>query len=159
GHSAWIYAKAVVAQHLIGAAWDRAKAGDVVSKPWWWADTYPVARLTLGGRQPSRAEEPEPTTLKVLDGSSGRNLAFGPSHDAASVMPGEPGNSVIEGHRDTHFSVLKNLEAGDFILVERAGGHRESFVVTDLRVADSRRFRIALDSDTPRLTLVTCYPF
>ena len=36
-------------------------------------------------------------SLVVLEGSSGRNLAFGPTHDAASVLPGERGNSVIAG--------------------------------------------------------------
>jgi len=95
----------------------------------------------------------------VLEGSSGRNLAFGPTHDPASVLPGETGNSVIEGHRDTHFGALQVLRVGDVIRVERSGGRRESFVVVDLHVADSRFSRIALESDAPRLTLVTCYPF
>ena len=34
-----------------------------------------------------------------------------------------------------------------------------SFAVVDVRVVDSRRVRIMLDADVPRLTLVTCYPF
>lgn len=145
GHSAWIYAKAFVAQRLIEVAWERMGA-----KPWPWADTYPVARLTLGR---------ESGSLMVLEGSSGRNLAFGPTHDPASVLPGETGNSVIEGHRDTHFGALQALRVGDVIRVERPGGRRESFVVVNLHVADSRFSRIALESDAPRLTLVTCYPF
>jgi sortase A len=31
--------------------------------------------------------------------------------------------------------------------------------VSDVRVVDSRRTRIALAAEGPRLTLVTCYPF
>jgi sortase A len=31
--------------------------------------------------------------------------------------------------------------------------------VANVRVVDSRRSRIVLDGDVPRLTLVTCYPF
>lgn len=148
--SGWIYAKAFVAQQLIGSAWERAQAGDHDAKPWWWADTHPIAKLTL---------ERESRELMVLEGSSGRNLAFGPAHDPVSVLPGERGNSVIEGHRDTHFSILKELEVGDRLSVELPDGRHVSFVVVALQVADSRTERISLDSDIPRLTLVTCYPF
>jgi sortase A len=150
GQSGWIYTKAFVAQQLIGTAWRRVQAGEVDAKPWWWADTRPVAKLTLG--RGSRV-------LLVLEGSSGRNLAFGPVHDPASVLPGELGNSVIEGHRDTHFRVLKDLALGDQVHIELPDGRRASFAVAHLQVADSRRSRIVLDSATPRLTLVTCYPF
>jgi sortase A len=150
GHSAWIHAKALVAQRLIEAAWQRTAQGDVDAKPWSWADTRPVAKLFLGR---------DSNALMVLEGSSGRNLAFGPTHDPASVLPGDRGNSVIEGHRDTHFGALRELRVGDVIRVELPRGRRESFVVAHLRVVDSRYSRISLESDTPRLTLVTCYPF
>lgn len=150
GHSGWIYTKAFIAQQLIGTTWLRVQAGDLAAKPWWWADTRPVAKLTLGDG--SRA-------LLVLEGSSGRNLAFGPVHDPASVLPGQWGNSVIEGHRDTHFSRLKDLRLGDRVHIELPDGGRASFAVTHLQIVDSRRSRIVLDSDAPRLTLVTCYPF
>lgn len=150
GTGGWIYAKAFFAQELIGAAWNRVQAGYLDAKPWWWADTRPVAKLVIGrkGRE-----------LLVLEGSSGRNLAFGPVHDPASVLPGQPGNSVIEGHRDTHFSVLGKLGLGDMVRIELPDGGHVSFTVASVRVVDSRRSRIVLDSDEPRLTLVTCYPF
>jgi sortase A len=145
----WIHVKAIAAQTLINAAWNRTEHGDTQARPWPWADTTPVARLTFHDWK----------TLVVLEGSSGRNLAFAPSHDAASVLPGETGNSVISAHRDTHFRELEHARIGDRIQVERPDGRRFVFEVTDLRVVDSRTTRIALDSDQPRLTLVTCYPF
>jgi sortase A len=86
-------------------------------------------------------------------------LAFGPVHDAASVVPGALGNSIIEGHRDTHFRLLRDAKPGDRLSVELLDGSRSDFVVTDVRVVDSRRSRILLDADVPRLSLVTCYPF
>jgi len=49
----WIYVKAEVAQHLLQRAWSRTRAGDRSSKPWPWADTWPVARLTLCRRDTS----------------------------------------------------------------------------------------------------------
>jgi len=145
----WIHVKAFAAQVLINAAWDRTQRGAESARPWPWADTTPVARMTFKDQD----------TLVVLEGSSGRNLAFAPSHDAASVLPGDPGNSVISAHRDTHFRELEHAHVGDRITVERADGQRFVFSVTDVRVVDSRTMRIALDDDEPRLTLVTCYPF
>jgi sortase A len=145
----WIHVKAFAAQALINAAWDRTQRGAAQARPWPWADTAPVARLTFHDSK----------TLVVLEGSSGRNLAFAPSHDAASVLPGDVGNSVISAHRDTHFRELEHARMGDRIQVERPDGRRFVFSVTDVRVVDSRTTRIALDGDEPRLTLVTCYPF
>jgi sortase A len=146
----WIPLKAQLAQLLIGHAWERVKRGEPDARPWPWADTVPVARLIVAGPMPRR--------LFVLEGSSGRTLAFGPAHDPASVLPGERGNSVIGGHRDTSFRFLKSLKPGDLLQVERIDGVFW-FVVSDAQVADSRLTRISLASRTPRLTLVTCYPF
>jgi len=145
----WIHLKAFAAQVLINAAWDRTQQGVAEARPWPWADTTPVARMTFRDWK----------TLVVLEGSSGRNLAFAPSHDAASVLPGEPGNSVISAHRDTHFRELEHARIGDRIQVERPDGQHFLFSVTDVSVVDSRAKRIALDGDEPTLTLVTCYPF
>lgn len=149
GQAGWIHAKAALAQVLVDQAFERALDGDPHARPWPWADTQPVARLWLvdGGRP-----------LVVLAGTSGRNLAFGPVHDTASVLPGEPGNSLIAGHRDTHFRRLAALRPGDRVAVERTDGRRLEFIVTTLEVVDGRRTRIALDGDTPRLILATCYP-
>jgi len=149
---AWIPLKAWAAQLLIDAAWRREQTLSQIAVPWPWADTRPIAKLTLG-------EGSAATTLVVLEGSSGRNLAFGPVHDAASVAPGALGNSVIEGHRDTHFEILRTAKAGDLVTVEALDGSKSVFVVTDVRIVDSRRTRIVLDANAALLTLVTCYPF
>ena len=148
----WIHAKATLAQALIGAAWRREQAGSGSAQPWPWADTRPLARLTFG-------EGADARTFMVLEGSSGRNLAFGPAHDPASVVPGRAGNSVIEGHRDTHFAVLRDIKVGDTVDVETLADRHLRFRVTDRQVVDSRRARISLHAENPRLTLVTCYPF
>lgn len=150
--AAWIHVKATLAQILIEAAWQRELAGSPDARPWPWADTRPSARLTI--RAGGEAHE-----LMILEGSSGRNLAFGPAHDSASVMPGEAGNSVIEGHRDTHFALLRGIRLGDTLSVDTVRRRHTTFVVTSIEVIDSRRVRIALDAGEPRLTLVTCYPF
>ncbi len=150
--AAWIHVKASLAQALIGAAWRRELSGSDSARPWPWADTRPLARLTL--RSHGRDQ-----VWMVLEGASGRNLAFGPAHDPASVIPGEVGNSLIEGHRDTHFAILRDVEVGDVLHASTVARREVRFVVTNVQVVDSRRARITLGSDRPRLTLVTCYPF
>jgi sortase A len=163
--AAWIEVKAYAAQALIEAAWERNEHGATDAKPWPWADTTPVARLTVLERDPrsvaipAKYAIPRGESLIVLEGASGRNLAFGPTHDAASVLPGEIGNSVISAHRDTHFRILETLSVGDRVRIQRTDRKVSYFAVTDIRVVDSRTTRIALDADRPRLTLVTCYPF
>jgi sortase A len=75
------------------------------------------------------------------------------------VLPGDIGNSIIAGHRDTHFKFLQTLGEGDDIEVERSDGRQLRFRVTHIDVVDARYGSILLDTDTPMLSLVTCYPF
>lgn len=150
GQGVWIPAKAWLAQGLMAHAWTRVTKGASDAPPWPWADTQPVARLSAHGGD---------IELIVLAGGSGRTLAFAPGHLAASVLPGDTGNSVIAGHRDTHFAFLKNLAVGHRLHVERGDGRAFEFEVTGIDVVDSRRGSIVLDTEEPMLTLVTCYPF
>jgi sortase A len=150
GHGAYIPAKAWVAQGLMLHAWDRATSGEASPAPWPWADTWPIARL--------RAKDGK-VDLIVLAGGSGRTLAFGPGHLSVSVMPGQRGNSVIAGHRDTHFNFLKDLAIGEKLQVETADGRSHTYLVVDLDVLDARRGSLLLDTDESVLSLVTCYPF
>ena len=150
GHGAYIPAKAWLAQELMQHAWARAGSTETRSRPWPWADTWPVARLT------ARSGEVD---LIVLAGGSGRTLAFGPGHLSASAMPGEVGNTVIAGHRDTHFQFLRDVEAGDRLTIESSEGIKHVYKVTGLDIVDSRKGRLLLDTDAAILSLVTCYPF
>lgn len=150
GQGAYIPAKAWFAQELMHRAWRKAEDGELSPAPWPWADTSPVARLTAKGGD---------IELIVLEGSSGRTLAFGPGHLGISVLPGESGNSIIAGHRDTHFQFLQYLKRGETIQVELPSGRRHLYQVTEIDVVDSRRGSIILDTDTPTMSLVTCYPF
>ena len=150
GQGAYIPAKAWMAQELMQRAWLRGTSGVQKPVPWPWADTWPVARLT------ARAGDIE---LIVLAGGSGRTLAFGPGHLSASALPGEPGNTVIAGHRDTHFSFLRDVEIGEFLVLETVSGQKHMYKVIGADVVDSRRGSLLLDTDEPYLSLVTCYPF
>ncbi|MDJ0747935.1 MAG: class GN sortase [Woeseiaceae bacterium] len=150
GQGAYIPAKAWLAQELMQRAWTRTADGETRAVPWPWADTYPVARLTSGSRD---------VDLIVLAGGSGRTLAFGPGHLSASALPGERGNTIIAGHRDTHFGFLRDVGQGELLGVEMPDGERHVYEVIGIDVVDSRRGSLLLDTDMPMLTLVTCYPF
>lgn len=150
GQGAYIPAKAWLAQALMQHAWVRTGAGEQRAAPWPWADTWPVARLTARARD---------VDLIVLAGGSGRTLAFGPGHLSASALPGEVGNAIIAGHRDTHFRFLRNIEVGELISVETASGRDHLYEVTSVDIVDARKGSLLLDSQAAMMTLVTCYPF
>jgi sortase A len=145
---AYIFAKAQLAQILLRRAWTRTLAGDPYARPWPWADTAPVAKLTLRGRE-----------LVVLEGANGRNLAFAPSHLERSAMPGADGNCVVSAHRDTHFTVLQDVRIGERIVMQRRDGIRFAYTVEEARVVDKQDGWIAADRGAPLLTLITCWPF
>ena len=146
----WIHAKAWLAQRLLASAWQETMANGNAAKPWAWADTHPLARL----RVPAHGID-----QIVLAGSSGSSLAFAPGHVDGSPAPGEPGLSLIGGHRDTHFAFLENVVSGDSLTIETSDGRIQPFRVTDSRIVDSRETRLDPTGESPALALVTCYPF
>lgn len=150
GGGLYIYAKAAAGQALLHWAWLRSAASGAPAKPWPWADTHPVARLTVHGLDVDQL---------VLAGASGRTLAWGPGHLDDSAPPGAAGNSVLFAHRDTHFRFLRHVVPGDAVVLEQPGGARRHYRVRDVFVADVRSLRIPRDTPVPTLTLVTCYPF
>lgn len=149
GDGLWIQGKAWLARALIADAWSRTLQGDRAVKPWPWADTWPVARVTVPRLGIER---------HVLAGAHGATLAFGPGHASQTPLPGEEGNSLIGGHRDTHLAFLGTLKEGDEILVQRSDGRLVRYRVSSLQVLDRRDTWIAAQDGPARLTLVTCWP-
>jgi len=143
-------AKAWVAQDIMQRTWERAPAGAGNSPQWPWNHTWPVARLS------ARSGEID---LIVLSGGGNRTLEFGPGHLSASAKPGEAGNSVITGNRDTHFNFLKDLAIGESLTIETIDGSLHVYTIVNLDVVDARRASLALDTTGALLSLVTEYPF
>jgi sortase A len=146
----WIPVKAALAQVLISNAWERALEGEESPRPWPWADTWPVAKLTV----PRIGK-----TVFILANASGHALAFGPAHVAASATPGQLDNVVFAGHRDTHFAFLRKLEAGDELMLETRTGPVARYRVSGTRVVHESQMEILDRSGFPELTLLTCFPF
>lgn len=150
GQGAYIPAKAWLAQELLQRAWMRAGRDVERPAPWPWADTWPVARLSA---------KDGAVDLIILAGGSGRTLAFGPGHLSASALPGETGNAIIAGHRDTHFQFLADVHVGELLSIESPEGQRHLYEVISADIVDSRKGSLLLDADAAMLSLVTCYPF
>lgn len=150
GKASYIHAKAILAGYLLRTSWQETlEKGDRV-KPWPWADTWPVARMIIPEHK---------IDLVVLEGASGNVLAFGPGHITPSSLPGQPGNAIISGHRDTSFRFLERVRIGDRITMQTKEGDIVPFKVVDTQVIDAAVLDMRIATDVPLLTLVTCYPF
>lgn len=147
---AWIYLKASAAQYLIERAWAEHAFGAEAVTPWPWADTQVVARLRVPALDVERF---------VLAGAHGQALAFGPGHLSGTPLPGHAGNSVIAGHRDTHFEFLRDLARGDEIFVDLPHGQTLRYRVREVWVTVDTDMRPLEQHNDKALTLITCYPF
>lgn len=151
GEALHIRAKAMIAQRLIERAWQQTLSGTAQSRPWHWADTWPVARLKSDRLR---------RDLFVLAGAGGGSLAFGPGHYSNTPLPGLGGTSVVAGHRDTHFSFLRDIEAGEALRVQDTSGQWSTYRVRDRLIVDTRESDVwATAPARDELHLITCYPF
>ena len=146
--SAYMLSKAWLSQYLISQSWQQTLDDKQNHKPWSWADTYPIATINFPRIKQSSV---------VLEGSSGRNLAFSVTHLSASGMPDENKTMILSGHRDSHFAYLHDVQKGDKIIVQTTQG-KFSYQVTELRVVDSTKEQLSI-TNKQELILSTCYPF
>ena len=100
-----------------------------------------------------------PDDLFVLAGASDRNLAWGPAHVAGTAPPGSTGNSVLAGHRDTHFAFLEDLGVGDVLWLETPNGAIRRYQVKGAAVVHQSDVSALEPAVEPILTLITCFPF
>jgi sortase A len=150
GQGAYIHAKAHLAQILLERAFAESIATGRPTKPWSWADTWPVARIEVKRIGASAI---------VLSGSSGQALAFGPGHVERTAEPGERGIAVYAAHRDTHFRFLKDVAIGDDIDITRRDGRRFRYRADWSAVVRFDASGIDPATQGRELVLSTCWPF
>ena len=144
-----ISGKAWLANSLISYAWAQSKLDSVSQKPWPWADFSPLGELLV-----PRIDERH----IFLSGDNGNVLAFGPGINLNGAMPGKIGTALISGHRDTHFSFLKDLVVGDEIFIELRN-QQVSYTVSAIEVLNGDELVTTKDTQGSWLVLVTCFPF
>jgi sortase A len=150
GQGAYIHAKALLAQVLLQRAFAETIATGRATKPWSWADTWPVARIEIKRLHASAI---------VLAGSSGQALAFGPGHVELTPDAGERGVAVYSAHRDTHFRFLRDVAIGDEIVITRNDGKLFRFRADSSSVVRFDAAGIDPLSNGTELVLSTCWPF
>jgi sortase A len=94
----------------------------------------------------------------IMEGIDGRTLRHAVGHVPGTPLPGQQGNVVITGHRDTFFRGLRNIHKDDEItLTTLHGSYR--YRVDSTQVVEPKDTEVLDNSVDNTLTLVTCYPF
>lgn len=96
--------------------------------------------------------------VPVVEGTHPEELKSGVGHFAGSLLPGQGGNVVLSGHRNTSFRKLEDVKKGDPIKFETPYGEFV-YEVTDFKITGVNDESIIVPTDYETLTLTTCYPF
>ena len=94
----------------------------------------------------------------VFAGTSDLVLNRGVGQIEGTALPGEVGNIGIAGHRDGFFRPLKDIVVGDELVLETPSDSI-TFVVEELHIVAPSDVWVLAPTDSPAITLVTCYPF
>jgi len=96
--------------------------------------------------------------VPVFAGTNDLILNRGVGQIEGTALPGEVGNIGIAGHRDGFFRPLKDIALGDEIVLESTR-ETTTFFVEELHIVDPSDVWVLAPTDSPAITLVTCYPF
>lgn len=138
---------------LAATAESAAAAADAVataSAPVVWAQPGDPIALLRVPRLDLSTVVAEGTAPAILRRAVGRLVT--------GAQPGEPGNLVLAGHRDTFFRPLEQIRPGDLVVLER-GSESEVYTVEWTRVVEPDEMAVARATAYQALTLITCYPF
>jgi sortase A len=94
----------------------------------------------------------------VAQGESAATLQRAVGHLADTALPGELGNVVLAGHRDTFFRPLKSVHPGDAITLKTREGDFE-YLVESSAVVRPSNVQVLEPTGGRTLTLITCFPF
>ena len=97
-------------------------------------------------------------SVVVVEGVDKTTLRRAVGHIPGTLLPGQPGNVGLAGHRDTFFRPLKDLRIKDEIQFSTLKGDFR-YEVEWLKVVEPNDVAVLASSGENVLTLVTCYPF
>jgi len=93
-----------------------------------------------------------------VQGDSPRILRHAVGHISETALPGEAGNVVLTGHRDSFFRPLRSIQVGDAITIKTLQG-KFGYQVASTEVVLPSDVQVLQPSSENTLTLVTCFPF
>jgi len=94
----------------------------------------------------------------VREGVEAATLRKALGHLPGAALPGELGNFIVAGHRDTFFRGLRSIRVSDTIRVRTSSG-LFTYHVTALSVVDPSNIEALQLTASQVCTLVTCFPF
>jgi sortase A len=94
----------------------------------------------------------------VLEGSDSSTLRVGVGRIPETADPGQRGNIVLGGHRDSFFRPLRGIRAGDQLALVTPHA-RFQYVVDWTEIVNPTDTSVLKPTAHAALTLVTCYPF
>jgi sortase A len=96
--------------------------------------------------------------VPVVQGTHEEELKLGAGHFAGSALPGQGGNVILSGHRETVFKKLEGLQLGEQVTFTTPYG---DFVyeTIDFKIVPANDQTVMVPTDYETLTLTTCYPF
>ncbi|MBM7653073.1 class D sortase [Neobacillus cucumis] len=97
--------------------------------------------------------------LAIVEGTNPDDLKKGVGHYKGSYLPGDKGQIVLSGHRDTVFRKLGELKIGDQLIMEMPNGNF-TYEITKTKIVKANDLSIiTLQHKQEELILTTCYPF
>ena len=97
-------------------------------------------------------------TVPVFNGTDEYNLNRGVGRIKGTAWVDTVGNLGIAGHRDGFFRPLKDIEIGDNMQLQTAGG-TVTYAVSSIEIVEPDDVSVLSPTDERTITLVTCYPF
>jgi sortase A len=94
----------------------------------------------------------------IAEGADKRTLGRAVGHLPETALPGDQGNIVLAGHRDTFFRSLGGVSLGDRILITTPRGRFE-YEVDEVAIVNPSDVGVIAPTSGSTLTLVTCFPF
>lgn len=130
-------------------AFDESAAANKPAQPEIAAGNIPLGRIEIASIGLS---------AMIQEGTSDRTLQRGVGHIIGTALLGKSGNVGLAAHRDTFFSKLRDIQAGDDIKLTTLNG-TVMYRVELISIVEPEDSRVLSDSGENILTLVTCYPF
>lgn len=94
----------------------------------------------------------------IAEGTDSRTLRRAVGHVPRTALPGDPGNVVLAGHRDSFFRRLKEVRPGDHVRITTPDSVFE-YDVESTQIVGPAQTDVLAPTQKPSLTLITCYPF
>jgi sortase A len=143
------------------AVFDPAENADAVDTSTWSRDRIARYQASLHSDAIPQAVLRIPAlklAVPVFEGASDENLNRGAGRIEGTASIGEAGNIGIAAHRDGFFRVLKDVQLGDILLLERLDA-TDAYRIVETLIVEPSEVGVLSATPTPTVTLVTCYPF